>query len=1272
MVGKYLVEKYGLLAVLIAICLSAGTGVAQVKSSAITGIVTDASGALVANATVVVTNEQTNVAFQSKSNGAGEYTVPYLEAGRYSVTVTEAGFQTYRKTGIILETATTVRVDVALVTGTVTTTVEVKANAVALQTENATVQGAVSTNIIEAIPNINKNPLYYATLQAGVVPDSQSLVSSTLGVGFSDRRDLSAIRINGAELGTDDVQLDGVTVQGSGWHEMTVMPDPDALQEVRVTTNNFTGETGDAQGVIAMTTKSGTNQFHGDLYYYLRNEALNANGMMNNLEGITKPVYRLNQGGGSIGGPVIIPRLYNGKDKLFFFVDFMRLAHSEPDVALLTVPTDLQRAGNFSATMVPGVSGQPVSVNIYNPWQATLVPGSTTVVQRPIYPGAVITNPDPYGEALLKAYPEPNATPTDPFGDNNYRFTGTIPEYRNALSTRLDYKLGQKHSIYGTGGISWGSIIQPNQWGPTSQFISMNWGGDTNDKNPYFSLGDTYTASPTMVIDVRYGVTHINTRSSIPDTTGFNYTQWGMPASVQPLIAVGGTSMEVDNFGGPISSLNMDMWDRKHEHQLNHDASGSITKVAGRWTFKAGGEFRVYLSNWRDLVDATPYLDGFGGTNYTAGNGTAEYAYLNGVDDDALIPNPANRGIAFAQFLTGTGGYTLVPGCGLIPALAAKYGALFSQNDWKATNKLTINLGLRWEVQPGPTERHNHISDFDPNQPNPYAAGVTLSNPLGGMGIIAFPGVNGQVRNMWNTQWDNFSPRLGAAYQLTPSTVLRGGYGRSYVPSNTGFNANGLIYGTLPFAGGAEAIPYGLSPNGVPIGTFEQPGNTLVTGGEGAVQSPYIYGDGEGSLSVDLFPRNYPNSFVDQWNFFVERTLGHAWKYSLGYVGSHGTKMAWRNFPLNGDWNIPNSTLQSYRAAWIASNGTVDPSQTLVPNPLPALIGMAQGTIGDATIPAIDTQMPYLAFLGQTIMGSGGYSNYNALQFTIQHAYSSGLTLLANYTWSKSTGLTGGPYNSNYVESQAAAGAGGAWGGADYLHLNENRGLQSFDIPQRMVATVSYRLPFNKGQKLAPSNNFARALASGWRIAPVVTLQSGKPWGPSCGGMNGRCNTVPGEPMFVPKNLQHFYDGNTSVTLPDGRIITPSAFTYLLYNPDRFTAPVVQFPNGTYSTDEYWYGQTAAYPNGLRTPALANVNLSIEREIPIHENLRLVFAAEATNAFNRTNFLPNAMIGGGGAVTQADPSTHTAVGMDSSISVGSLSAAFYDPRQITLSLYLKF
>jgi trimeric autotransporter adhesin len=718
-------------------------------------------------------------------------------------------------------------------------------------------------------------------------------------------------------------------------------------------------------------------------------------------------------------------------------------------------------------------------------------------------------------------------------------------------------------------------------------------------------------------------------------------------------------------WGGPITQLNFDSWTHKDEHQNNHDIVGNITKAAGRWTFKAGGEYRVYLSNWQDLEQSTPMLN----TADVGNASTAQYANINGTGSSLNI-DPAQKGLPFVDLLTGVAGFQLDPGCGTILALAAKYFALYSQNDWKVTNKLTLNLGLRWEVQPGPTERFNRLANIDLNAPNPYTAGANLSNPQGGLGLVGFAATNGLPRNMWNTQWGNFSPRLGAAYQITNDTVLRGGYGRSYYNSNSGFNANGLIYGQVPFSAGAEALPYGLTPNGVPVGTFDQAPNTLVFGGLGAVQAPYIYGNAQGGC-CGWFPQNHPNSYVDQWNFFVEHSFGRDWKLSAGYVGSHASNLIWRGFDLNGTYQVPNSTLMGYRAGWIASNGAQDPAQAQVPNPLPAMIGKASGPIGLTTIPTIDAQLPWLALLGDTIIGAGGYTDYNALQVSIQHPFSNGLTLLANYTWSKATGLTGGPGGTSFSESELSdyGGVSQSLGGVDYANMNNNRGLQSYDIPHRLVVATVYTLPFNKGQKLAPGNSFVRALASGWQLAPVVTLQSGQPWGPNCGGMSGRCNIVPGEPIFVPKNLQHWYDGTTSVTLPDGRSITPAAFTYLKYNPDRYTAPIVKFPNGTYAVDQYWTGQTAMYQPGLRSPLYANVDLSIQREIPIRERLRLMVSAAATNAFNRTSFYPGAINGGGGAVTD---STSSALGLNSNISTGSLNPQFYNPRIITFSVYLKF
>ena len=1251
-----------LIAVLVGFFLMTGIGLAQIKSSTITGTIFDPSGAVVPNATVVVRNEETNIALEVKSNDFGEYTVPYLGAGRYSVTVEVAGFQTYRKTDIVMGTATTMRADVNLVTGTLTTEVVVKAEAAVLQTENSTVQGSVGQSIIESIPNINSNPLYYASLQAGVVPDPKMYNSKVLGVGFQDRQAMSFMRINGGLMGTNDVQLDGISVQGAAWHETTVVPDPDTLQEVRVTTNSFAADLGNGQGLISMITKTGTNQFHGTLNYQYRNEHLNANGLSNNQQGIRRGKYRVNEAGGTIGGPVIIPRLYNGKDKLFFFASFSRITHADPVNVRARVPTELERKGDFSQTKVADNSGNPVPVQLFNPFTATPYQGSTQVFQRQPYPNATITNPDPFGLKILQAYPMPNNPPTDAYSSNNYAFTGSTPTARNSLATRVDYRLGQKNSIYVSGGSSRGSVRQPNAWG-NSPFINMAFPGQTNDANFYLAAGDTVILNPSTILDVRYGIARIRTYSAFPAGEGFDYSAWGMPANVQSLVAMFGTATSIGNFGGPIANLNSDTWRRKREAQLNHALTGSVTKILNKWTLKSGGEYRVYLGNWQDLLYATPLLNG--------SNSTGQLGNLSG-GNSSLITDPALRGISFAAALTGVAGYALQAGTTTRPALAAKYLAFFSQNDWKATKKLTINLGLRYEVQPGPTERFNRASSLDLTKPGPYTAGLNSSNPLAALGVIAFPGKDSYSRNLWDTQWNNISPRVGIAYRLMKSTVVRGGYGRAYTPSNTGFNANGMIYGTGPFSGGAQSIPYGLTPNGVPIGRFSDQQNTLVVPAKGAVQAPGLYGNSNASLSVDLFLRNYRNAIVDQWNFFVERHFGRNWLLSLGYVGSHGSDLPWRGYPLAGTWDIPNTTLQSWRAGWLASNGLTDPAAVQIPNPLPALVGQAAGSISGTNISALNAPKPYLALLGQTVLANKAISNYNALQFRAEHAYNNGLQMMLNYTWSKATGLIGGSGGSSYAESQVAGIGTSPSGGINYLNLASNHGFLGYDTPHRFVAVVSYLLPTGRGRLLDPGNSILRALVGDWQFATVVTLQSGQPWGPNCGGMNGRCNVVSGEPVEVPKELQRWYDGKTSVTLPNGHIITPGQYRFLKWNPDRFAPPVVQFPNGRYAVDQYWYGSTAMYVGGLRTPSFQNGNLTVNRQFRIWEGLRMEFHAEATNLLNRTNFSANAVNGSVSAVLTENPATNTKVGQNSNVNHGSLGLSLFEPRQISLSLRLKF
>ena len=1257
------------LVLLLALATGASPLFAQVKSSAITGTVTDTTGAVVPNATVTVLEQETNVSTTAQSNSQGEYNVPYLPIGHYTLSVTANGFESYRKTDINLASATTLRADVPLAIGSTTVSIDVKANAIAVQTENATVSSAVSSETITTLPNISGNSLYFATLESGVTGTPQQLNSQALGVGYADRRDMSAMRINGGELGSNDVQLDGTTIQGAAWHETAVLPNPDALSEVRVTTNNFTADIGMAQGVVQQTTKNGTNKFHGDLNFMLRNEDLNANSFSNNHQGIVRPRYRLLQGGGAIGGPVIIPKLYNGSNKLFFFASFLRLTHSTNNTVSATVPTALERQGDFSLTQVKGNSGQAVPVTVYNPFSATVVAGSGgTLYQRTPYAGNKVTNPNQYGLKILQGYPMPNySAPGGPslangggqdlYHTNNYRFAGPTPEVRNSFNGRIDFKVRSNQSMYVTGGISKGSNTPPNAWGTAAgdTWVNQAYPGGIIDSNPYGAIGDTIVLSPTLVLDLHYGVTHINTQAQIISATG-DPTKYGMPNFVVGTSPYPGVLPELGGIGS-YTALNNNSYANKKEHQLNHTVNGSVSKEVGKFSLKFGAEYRVYLGNWADVQLQAPTL------STTAVTG--QYAQASGANATGNIINNQDLGFAPAGWVTGAEGWSMAAGTAPVLALAAKYTAVYAQNTYHPTKKWLLNFGIRYEVQPGPTERYNRMSSYDLSSPNPFATGA---NGTGNLGLLTFPGVNGVSRNLYETSWNNFSPRLGATYQLNDNTVLRGGYGRNYLPSNTGYNGNGLIYGATPFSAAVNPIPFGLSPAGVPVGTFDQTSNTYVVQPAGATQSPGNYGTTGG---VDTFNRYlYKTGHTDQWNFFIERQLTPTWLVNAGYVGSRSGLLPWRQYQLNGNWSVPATQLAAFRSAWIASNGVTDPAQAQVLNPLPQLVGKAAGASGGATITAIQSYMPYLAALGETNYESKGSSAYHAFVAKVQHSTSHGLMLGANYTWSKATGLVGGANNQTYEENQEGN-SSGPTGGVDWVNLKNNHSLLDFDVSNRFVLNGSYALPFGKGKAFASPNAIVNQFIGGWQISSAVVLQGGNPWAPTCSStLNGRCNQVPGQPLLLPKSQQRYYNGSETLTLPDGHVITPAVNTFMKWNPDAWTAPMITMANGKVFTDQYQNGTTPIAFGFMRTPGVENVNFSVIKRFPITERVAADFHVNATNALNHHNpYTVNNTVTPNTATTGAN---NSAPGQNTTVQFGSYGLSALEARQLTVQANFTF
>jgi hypothetical protein len=937
---------------------------AQIRSGTITGSVKDASGAVVPSASISLLNQETNITSDATSSESGQFTIPYLPAGVYTITVTAPGFVSYKQSGINLATAQTIRVDAALKVTAVETTVEVAAQAATIQTDSTSVTGAVGAKAIDAVPNITQNPLYYAFLQNGVQPRNaanSTTGDNSFGIGVNGRRQFSAVGINGGRAFTNDIQLDGLPVMGGGYNEAAVIPNTEGLQEVRVISNNFSAEYGRGQGVIAMSTKSGTNTYHGQATYTIRNEALNANTNSNNANGNPRGPYKSHEWGGALAGPII-------RNRLFFSSSYHYLMFNRGVTNLATVPTELERNGNFSQTLIRETTGLPVAAAVFNPY--SVVQLGPDLFERQPYPNAII----PGGTAEFAAaqymysfFPKPNRTPDDVFNTNNFSSATVQTVRRQSMNNRVDFKLG-KQSIYGSAGYGYGNIVTPRPFG-TSPFNGAP--NLTSDKNPYAQIGDTIVLSPTLVLDVRYGVTRINTLAFAGDKDGFtDYDKVGVPRNLQQFIQIYGAAPVVPNYSGGSgggsnwTAVTTGNFGTKHEQQASHVLTGSMTKARGRWTHKFGAEFRNLLSNYSDLETASVGMPSV--SNAVGGNFTFQYTTATGGVAQQNTTNQ-QRGINGATMFTGAGLWWIRPGANLLAAFGQPYWALFSQNDWRATSRLTVNLGLRWDLQPGPTERYNRMAAYD----------LEARTPYGTLGAIAFPGANGYSRGLWDTRYNNWGPRVGLAYQAMPGLVLRGGFGVSYLPSNTGYFSGPNDYGSTSFGNGTNMIPYGATPNGVPAYRFTDPVPLSLAVGAN-VNDPSVYG-----VSEARFERHLKNGVSKQWNFFVEKSFARSWFVMAGYSGAASRNLSNRNQVFQSLQNVPDSVLATWKQQYLASNGATIPSNVQVPNPLQPAGGPLRnfnGAIGAATVSQFVPYLPYphLYGTGARINDSRGFADYHS------------------------------------------------------------------------------------------------------------------------------------------------------------------------------------------------------------------------------------------------------------------------------------------------------
>ena len=728
---------------------------------------------------------------------------------------------------------------------------------------------------------------------------------------------------------------------GGGYNEASVVPNTEGLQEVRVISNNFSAEYGRGQAVIAMSTKSGTNAFRGQGVYMMRHEGLDANSFSNNAQDIPKREFRVNDAGGTVGGPII-------RNKLFFFSSYHGLRNNQKSTQLMTVPTALERVGNFSQTFIRDEAGNPVPARIFDP--CNVVQEGPDLFRRVEFPNAIITNPDQFALRMFSYYPQPNRTPDDVFNTEQLRGHDRRRSGGTARTTAWTSAQGSTRSTAAAAS----RTPRSSRRGRSARRRSTTRDGVRGDKNPYFQIGrrDRRQLDPGARRPIRAsaGSTPRTSPATRKDSTTTHVRRAVEPS---PLILFPGVAPNVNpnGYGGGQgggsnwSAMTTGNFNTKREFQTNHSVTGSVTKVRGKWVHKAGGEFRNLLSNYWDpeqgsVAMPSPFAHAGGNFNFqytTASGGVA-----------SLVTTNAQRGVNAAGMLLGTGVWWIRPGANVTPAFSQKYFAFYSQNDWRPTPKLTINLGLRWEVQPGPTERFDRMSSWDSHG----------AERIRHSGRDRVP----RRRRLQPEPVGHRGRQLGSAHRhrvsLNERTVLRGGFGITYLPSNTGYFSGPTDYGSANFSGGVTQTAYGTNPRGVPVIRFSDPAPIAPAIG-GNPAAPQVYGIGEAR-----FDRHFQNGQARQWNIFLERSLGNRWTASVGYRASVSRNLLNRSFPIQNLQSMPADTLAPWRQQYIDSNGTLNPATQLVPNPFQPSSGPLlpfAGALGAATIARQNTLFPYPA-----------------------------------------------------------------------------------------------------------------------------------------------------------------------------------------------------------------------------------------------------------------------------------------------------------------------
>ena len=1117
---------------LILFILAGGVLLAQLVTASLEGTVFDPAGAVVPGAKVRVVNNSTNLEMRAVADSDGRFSFPSLPpGGPYSVTVEAAGFSTEEMAGITLAVNQAVRIDVKLRVGSATETVKVTAEAPLVESTTAAMGQVINTQSIVNLPLNQRNAYSLVFLAPGVTGSVTNQYNS------------SNISINGGRPGSTDILVDGIPSSPSLANPIegfAVFPSVDSVQEFKVQTNTYSAEFGrSGSGIINLIYKSGTNQFHGSVFEFLRNSDLDANGFFANRNGVPLANFKRNQFGASLGGPVDIPKLYHGRDKTFFFFAYEGLRQGSANNLNTTVPTAAQRTGDFSKTL--NAAGQLVV--IYDP--TTTVPAGSGFT-RSAFPGNSIpaNRLDSVAKNIVNYYPLPNQAGAANSGTNNYFVASSSVVNTNQIDAKVDQVINEKSRFFAR--YSRRDLNQPvPPFFPAEIRVAQN-----NDAQPQTSnsaaLDYTRTLSPTDLLEIRYGFarTKLNFTSA---SLGFDPTKLGFPsyiaANADHLLFPGIAPANYYTLGGAAQG------DTRNPGFESHLLGVGNTHILGAHTLRLGWEGRLLRVN-----------------DTESGSSTGNFSFANATTQG---PNPnaatATAGNSIASLLLGVGSGSMIISSKDV-ATQSKYFGAYLQDDWKVSRRLTLNLGLRYDVDIPRTERYNRMETFDPSAPSPLASRPGLNGLTGG---VVFVGVNGKNRRQYDPQWSNFGPRLGFAYQVAAKTVIRGGYGLFYAATYRGANA------TIGTQGFSAVTNYVGSPDGLTPAVYLS--NPFPTGLNRPVGSTQGLLTGIGSTFANPLQGDNHVPYTQNWDFNIQRQLGGDILVDAAYVGSHGVHL---NMGGETDFNL--NQLIRRRSHWAPNSSRAcepvlrnhhDRSRSRRHDPAEFPAG---------AVPAIHWRAGQLP--------NRGLHHLSRVSVEGEKRFSHGLSTLLSYTAQKLID-----------DYSIISNVGNNTGGIQNIYDGRNeRSVSSNDISQRLVISGVYELPFGRGKFIGHNwNRVIDAAVGGWQVNGIATYQTGFPISITAPNNCTNC----GNNTLRPNNNGQ----SAALSGPISARLTKYFDTSVFSQPTAFT-----------------FGNTARTLPDVRGPGQQNIDFSLFKNFRPIERMTVQFRAEAFNLLNQVVFgMPN-------------------------------------------------